>query len=350
MNSKLTMRAHQISKAVILLAGAVASTIALSTSGQAQISTPANKPANTQANPPARTPVPMATFQAPGFYRMMLGGFEVTVLSDGTATRHVDEIMSKPEEVRAAYAHSHEELPVELSINTYLINTGSKLVLVDTGAGELFGGGSSNRLVGNLRAAGYQPEQVDAVLLTHIHGDHSGGLSIGGKRVFPNADVYVDQKDASYWLSQAQADAAPAAKQLTFTQSRATVNPYADAGRLKTFNGAQELFPGISSVPAYGHTPGHTAYLIASQGKQLLLWGDLIHAGNAQFKNPAITIAYDFDAAAAVKSREYLLQLAASKGYLVGSAHISFPGLGHIGGSSAGYEWITAPYQLKGTF
>ncbi|MFZ6875724.1 MBL fold metallo-hydrolase [Undibacterium sp. Di27W] len=344
MKTTIKLAMNHIAKAITLLAGAVAASIALSTSAPGQAHAETAKAAG----------VPMAKFQAPGFYRMMLGGFEVTVLSDGTATRHVDEIMSKPEQVRAAFAHHHEELPAELSINTYLINTGSKLVLVDTGAGELFGSGkdsSSGRLVSNLRAAGYQPEQVDAVLLTHIHGDHSGGLSIAGKRVFPNADVYVDKKDADYWLSQAQADAAPAARRLTFTQSRATVNPYADAGHLKTFNGAQEIFPGISSLPSYGHTPGHTAYVITSQGKNLLLWGDVIHVGNAQFKDPSITITYDSDAAAAIKSREYLLQLAAGKGYLVGSAHMSFPGLGHIGNSPAGgYEWLVAPYQIQGTF
>ncbi len=332
-------------KTALVLASTLSLTIAIS----------GNAIAQTQAPEKNRAATPVAKFQAPGFYRMMLGSFEVTVLSDGTATRHVDEIMSKPEDVRAAYAHHHEELPAELSINTYLINTGSKLLLVDTGAGELFGAasdgsGSSNRLLRNLRAAGYQPEQIDAVLLTHIHGDHSGGLSAGGKRLFPNADVYVDKNDASYWLSTAQASAAPATKQLTFTQSRSTVNPYADAGRLKTFNGAQELFAGISSIPSYGHTPGHTAYLISSQGKNLLLWGDLIHAGAAQFKDPTITIAYDFDAATAVRSRQYLLQLAASKGYLVGSAHISFPGLGHIGSTTTGYEWLTAPYQIQGTY
>lgn len=343
MKTNLKTQVNLITKAVSTLAASVVLAVTM--------------PSGVQAEPSAqaKAPVPMAKFQAPGFYRMMLGSFEITVLSDGTATRHVDEIMSKPEEVRAAYAHHHEELPAELSINTYLINTGSKLLLVDTGAGELFGdasdgSGSSNRLVSSLRSAGYQPEQIDAVLLTHIHGDHSGGLSIGGKRVFPNADVYVDKNDASYWLSLAKANAAPAAKQLTFTQSRATVNPYADAGRLKTFNGAEELFTGVSSIPSYGHTPGHTAYLVSSQGKNLLLWGDVIHAGAAQFKDPTITIAYDFDAAAAVKSRQYLLQQSASKGYLVGSAHISFPGLGHIGNSPAGYEWLTAPYQIRGTY
>ncbi|MFZ6733439.1 MBL fold metallo-hydrolase [Undibacterium sp. Ji42W] len=345
MKNNTATKLRLITKAITIMLGSFASALAMWSMMQTQA----------QAETTAKPAVPMAKFQAPGFYRMMLGSFEVTVLSDGTASRHVDEIMSKPEDVRAAYAHHHEELPAELSINTYLINTGSKLLLVDTGAGELFGAasdgsGSSNRLIRNLRAAGYQPEQVDAVLLTHIHGEHSGGLSAGGKRLFTNAEVYVDNNDANYWLSIAQANAAPAAKQLTFTQSRATVNPYADAGRLKTFSGAQELFAGVSTISSYGHTPGHTAYLISSQGKSLLLWGDVIHAGAAQFKDPTITIAYDFDAAAAVNSRQHLLQLAASKGYLVGSAHISFPGLGHISSSPAGYEWLTAPYQIQGTY
>lgn len=293
---------------------------------------------------------PKAKFQAPGFYRTMLGDFELTVISDGTALRHVDEIMSKPEQVRETYARNGEELPTELSINTFVINTGSKLILVDTGAGELFGNASSGRLVANMRAAGYQPEQVDAILLTHIHGDHSGGLSIGGKRVFPNADVYVDKNDSDYWLSEEKANAAPMAKRTTFVQSRATVNPYVLANKLKPFTGAQQLFPGISSIPAYGHTPGHTAYLIESQGKKLLLWGDVIHAGDVQFKDPDVTIAYDFDSATAVKSRQYLFHLAASKGYLVGSAHISFPGLGHVTSTATGYEWVAAPYRIQGTY
>jgi glyoxylase-like metal-dependent hydrolase (beta-lactamase superfamily II) len=102
--------------------------------------------------------------------------------------------MSKPDAVRSAFWASHEALPVELSINCFLIYTGAQNILVDTGAGELFGS-MSGQLVVNLRAAGYQPEDIDAILLTHIHGDHSGGLSIGGRRIFPKAFVYVDQRD-----------------------------------------------------------------------------------------------------------------------------------------------------------
>lgn len=121
-----------------------------------------------------------------GFYRHMLGDFEITVLSDGTVTRPVDKIMSKPDEIRGILAGDHEAEPYEISVNSFLINTGEKLILVDTGAGELFAP-ACGRLVANLRAAGYKPEQIDAILLTHIHADHSGGLSIGGRRLFTNA-------------------------------------------------------------------------------------------------------------------------------------------------------------------
>jgi glyoxylase-like metal-dependent hydrolase (beta-lactamase superfamily II) len=157
--------------------------------------------------------------------------------------------------------------------------------------------------------------------------------------------VYVDKNDSGYWLSEEKANAAPSSKRTTFMQSRATVNPYVDAKKLKPFVGAQELFPGISSIPAYGHT----AYLIGSRGKKLLLWGDVIHAGDVQFKDPDVTIAYDSDPVAAVKSRQHLFQLAATNAYLVGGAHISFPGLGHVASTSTGYEWVTAPYQIQGT-
>jgi glyoxylase-like metal-dependent hydrolase (beta-lactamase superfamily II) len=287
---------------------------------------------------------PIAGHQAPGYYRTFVGDFEVTVLSDGTAPREVEKIMTPHEEVKAAVQSAHEDAQVELSINTFLINTGGKLVLVDTGAGELFGPQSGGRLIANMRAAGYQPEQIDAILLTHIHGDHSGGLSIGGKRLFVNADVYVDRRDSDFWLNPKEEAAHPERK-TTFQQSHQTVDPYVAAGKLKTFDGATQLFPGISSVPAYGHTPGHSAYMVESKGKRLLLWGDTIHYAEAQFADPMVSIEYDVNHDAAVASREHLLSDAASQGYLVGGAHISFPGLGHVEAKNKGYEWVAMPYQ-----
>lgn len=299
-------------------------------------------PRSTGTQAPA--PAGWAAQQAPGFYRMRLGDFRITVLSDGTAPRDLPKIMSKPDEVRSAFAAAHQALPVELSINCYLIDTGSKRILVDTGAGELFGA-TSGRLVANLHAAGYRPEDIDAILLTHIHGDHSGGLSIGGRPVFPNALVYVDQRDPAHWLSADEEAKAPANRRTTFTQSHQTVDPYVKAGKLKTFNGATELFPGIRSIPEYGHTPGLTGYMIESQGQRLLLWGDIIHAAEVQFQDPTVTIEYDVDAAQAVASRQRVLADAAAQGYLVGGAHLSFPGLGHVRKDQAHYAWVPAPYQ-----
>lgn len=298
-------------------------------------------PASAHAQAPPARP---ALVQAPGYYRLPLGAFRVTVLSDGTAPRHLDQLMSKPADVRRAFADAHEPLPVELSVNCFLIDTGTRLLLVDTGAGDLFGLGTG-RVVATLRAAGYRPEDVDDVLLTHIHGDHSGGLTVGGQRVFPRATVHVDRRDPEYWLSAAAALAAPAARQATFRQSHQTVDPYVQAGRLRTFDGPTELFPGVRALPAYGHTPGHTAYLFESEGQRLLLWGDIVHAAEVQFRDPTVTIEYDVAPDAAVEARQRLLADAAAQGYLVGGAHLAFPGLGHVSADPRGFSWHPLPYS-----
>jgi glyoxylase-like metal-dependent hydrolase (beta-lactamase superfamily II) len=282
--------------------------------------------------------------QAPGFYRLRLGDFKITVLSDGTASRDLSKIMSKPDAVHEDFRTSHEELPTDISINCFLLDTGATKVLIDTGAGALFGE-SSGHLVSNMRAAGYRPEDIDAILLTHIHGDHSGGLTVAGQRVFPNALVYVDQRDVAYWLSGAEKTKAAPNRRKTFEQSHQTVDPYIQAGKLRPFDGATELFPGIQSVPQYGHTPGHTAYMLKSDGKSLLLWGDIVHATEVQFPDPSITIEYDVDARQAIASRRHTLATAAEAGHLVGGAHLSFPGLGHVRRQQGTYTWVPAPYR-----
>lgn len=282
--------------------------------------------------------------QVPGVYRMQIGNFRVTALSDGTALRDLSQIMSKPADVRQSYAAAHEDLPTELSINCFLIDTGDHRILVDTGAGELFGPGSGG-LVTAMRAAGYEPASIDVILLTHIHGDHSGGLSIRGQPVFPNAVVRVDRRDPEYWLSVAAEAAAPAALKQTFKQSHQTVDPYVQAGRLQPFDGRTVLYSGISSVPEYGHTPGHSGYLIESKGQRLLLWGDIIHSAEVQFHDPTVTIEYDVDREAAITSRQQALAKAAQDGDLVGGAHLSFPGIGHVRAEGSGFAWLPAPYS-----
>lgn len=290
----------------------------------------------------AHAGAPQSRTEAPAFFRMMLGDYEVTVLWDGTAARQMDQIMSKPALVREVYQRDHQALPTAMSINTYLINTGSKLVLIDSGGGR-FVGERAGRLIANLRASGYQPEQIDAVLLTHLHPDHCGGLIDEGRRVFPNALIHVNQRDLDYWLGAA-ADKTTPTQQTMSQQAHAALDPYAAAGMLRPFDGVTVLFPGIRALPETGHTVGHTAYSVESKGQMLLLWGDIIHSAETQFLDPRITIQFDMNAQDAIDSRKRLFAEAAEQGYIVGSAHITFPGLGHVGSDGQVYSWVQRPY------
>ena len=290
---------------------------------------------------------PMAKAQAPGFYRMMLGDFEVTALSDGTVKLPVKDLLLKttPANVDAALKRAHIAYPVETSVNGYLVNTGTKLVLIDTGAAGLFGPTLGN-LVTNLKASGYSTEQVDEIYITHMHPDHVGGLMAGGAMAFPNAVVRLDKADADFWLSEANMNAAPKDSQGFFQGAMASLKPYVDAGKLKTFTGNTELVPGVRSVASHGHTAGHNTYYVESKGQTLVLWGDLMHVAAVQFSNPAVTIKFDSDTKNAASERGKANAEVAKKGYLVGSAHISFPGLGYVNkGAGKGYTWVPVNYS-----
>ena len=295
----------------------------------------------------AQAGAPMVKTSAPGYYRMMLGDFEVTALSDGTVNLPVDKLLTntQPGKVTTALKQSFLKAPVETSVNAYLINTGNQLVLVDTGAAGLFGP-TLGKLIGNLKAAGYQPEQVDAVVITHMHADHVGGLMAGEHRVFPNATVHADQHDADFWLSQANMDKAPAESKGFFQGAMASLNPYVSAGKFKPFNGDTELVPGIKAQASRGHTPGHSTYVVESKGEKLVLWGDLMHVAAVQFANPAVTIAFDTDSKAAAVQRQKAYADAAKNGYWVAAAHLSFPGIGHLRREGKGYRFVPANYSV----
>ncbi len=293
----------------------------------------------------AHAEAPLAKAQAPGWYRMALGSFEVTALSDGTVTLPVDKLLTniKPATIEQLLARSYLKAPVETSVNGYLINTGSKLVLVDTGAAGLFGP-TLGKLVANLKASGYQPEQVDEIYITHMHPDHVGGLVADGKAVFTKAVVRADAREGDFWLSTANMDKAPADGKGFFQGAMASLKPYVDSGKLKPFDGETELVPGIRAVPARGHTPGHTLYVVESLGQKLVLWGDLMHVAAVQFALPATTIQFDVDSKAAAPQRQKNYADAARNGYYVGVAHVSFPGIGKLRADGKGYQWLPANY------
>jgi len=293
---------------------------------------------------PAHAAAPMVKTPAPGFFRLMVGDFEVTPISDGTVDLPVDTLLrEKPEAVRSALEKNYLKVPTETSDNAFLINTGSKLVLVDTGAGALFGP-TLGKFVTNLKAAGYQPEQIDEIYITHMHGDHVGGLVSDGKRVFPNATVRAGKADADYWLSKANLDKAPADKKGFFQGAMTALNPYVEAGKFKAIESDGPLVPGVSAVAEHGHTPGHTTYVVESRGQKLVLVGDLIHVGAVQFDNPGVTIAFDSDEKAAAAARKTVFDAAAKGGYLIGAAHLQFPGIGHLATQGKGYRFIPVNY------
>ena len=295
----------------------------------------------------AHAGAPMVKTQAPGFYRMMLGDFEITALSDGTVALPVNQLLTNtnPARVDRALARAGLSSPLETSVNGYLINTGEKLVLIDAGAARMFGP-TLGKLADNLKAAGYQPEQVDEIYLTHLHADHVGGLITDGRMAFPNAVVRAERADVDYWLDDTNLSRAKKEDRPAFEAAKAALQPYIEAHRFRPFHGTTPLAAGISALPRYGHTAGHTTYLVESRGQSLMLWGDLIHVAAMQFDNPAVTISFDTNARAAAIQRKRAFADAATRNYLVAGAHLSFPGIGRVRASGRGYVWLPVNYTV----
>jgi glyoxylase-like metal-dependent hydrolase (beta-lactamase superfamily II) len=284
---------------------------------------------------PAVAAAPMVKTQAPGWYRLALGDFEVTALNDGYLDVPAEKVLQQPaDKTLKALSRAWLSTPVETSVNAFLVNTGSKLMLFDTGTGGAFGP-TAGRLVANLQAAGYQPEQVDDIFITHMHGDHMGGLSHDGARVFPNATVHVDKREAGYYLSQAEMDKATANDKGRFKAAMALFKPYVDAGKLSTFDTNAEIVPGVRSLETPGHTPGHSSYVVESKGQRLIVVGDLIHVAAVQLDDPTVTVAFDADPKAAAAQRRRVFDQAAKEGDLIAAAHLQFPGIGHLQAGAA---------------
>lgn len=311
----------------------------------------------------AHAAAPQARTQAPGFYRIMLGDFEITALLDGTHPFPVQQVLSRPAgnpdsqgqvplaeaspgEAEALLAAAHLSAPVEGSINAFLINTGTRLVLIDSGAGALYGA-EGGHLLANLKASGYLPEQIDDVLLTHLHADHVGGVVKDGRMAFPNATIHVSQLDADYWLDPRNRASAPSFLQPMFDGATSSLGPYIREHRMKTFAEDTDIVPGIRAQADPGHTPGHSIYRVRSGDQVLLVWGDTVHVAPVQFPDPAVTVRYDSDAASAARQRMRLFADAAQRGYWVAAAHIAFPGLGHITTTARGFQWVSANYTTQ---
>lgn len=298
---------------------------------------------------PAHAAAPLVGGQAPGFYRMHVGRFEVTALLDGTHPFPSDRVTvnAKPGEVERLLGAQFLPSPFEGMINAFLVNTGDRLILIDAGAGNLYGEGGGG-LVSAIASAGYAPDQVDDIFITHLHEDHAGGLTLDGKAVFARAVVHVAKRDADFWLDNSNQAAVGDLLKPFFPAIRKVVAPYIAAGRFKPFEGDGTLLPGLRPIAAPGHTPGHTYYLLQDGGQSMLFWGDTVHMQPVQFSDPDIAIRYDWNVPMAVAARKAILAKMAANGWWVAGAHISFPGIGHVRSAGAGhYVWVPANYTLN---
>ncbi len=290
---------------------------------------------------PASAKAPHAGAQVPGVYRLKLGTMEVTVLNDGWLPIGASMYSGTPEGAEKLLASAFlKPDAIKTSVNEWLVNTGDKLVLIDTGTSNVFAP-TLGRMAKNLAAAGIEPGAIDAVIISHMHPDHVAGVLTADKKVaFPNATVHIAEPEYAFWTSAEIAGKAPKEAKPFFDIAQAAIKPYAEAGRLVQFKDGAEIVPGITAVAAPGHTVGHTMFRLASGDETMLVWVDIVHNAALQFPEPERAIAFDADQAMATATRKKVFDMAATDRLLIAGAHLPFPGLGHVGRAGTGYAYV----------
>ncbi|MFF2089261.1 MBL fold metallo-hydrolase [Paenibacillus sp. NPDC058174] len=265
--------------------------------------------------------------QVPAVYHKKIGEVLVTVVSDGNSTLPFWPYYELMEDKGKEMLHSNfETSPLVLNTNCFIVNVNGRLTLIDAGLGMGVG-----VVLDNIKAAGVDVNDIETVLLTHIHPDHSYGLiHTDGTKVFPNAEVVVQETEYAYWLDKRNIkDPSDEIETANFQMAEAAFAPY--EGRIRTFAVTEtEPVAGIQAIEAPGHTPGHTAYLIESNGEKLLIWGDIIHNAAIQLMRPEEKIVMDVLPELGVETRKRILDLAAEEKLLVSGMHLNFPGFGRI--------------------
>lgn len=289
---------------------------------------------------------PQPTHQISGVYHRKIGDIVVTAISDGYLDGNL-EVMRNVDLDKAHQILREAFRPARrTSVNTFLIHSKGRLAIIDTGSGNylLPTAGFVQR---NLAAADIDPKSIDAVLLTHMHPDHSAGLTEmpSGQLLFPNAELVMHENELPHWFDDgAMAKADERAKKLFFQAGREQVAPYKNRTRLFRQG---EVFPGVTAVPSHGHTPGHTAYLVASGNDQLMIWGDTVHVPEVQTAFPDAGMGFDTDLAMAAASRKRMFDRVSADRVLVAGMHLHFPAFARLARQGEGYAlypeaWVHA--------
>ena len=290
------------------------------------------------------TNTPRTTSVASGVTRVDLGSVNVTMLSDGQGARPLDAnfVRNVPlAEVQAALTEA--KLPtdrIDVPFNPFLADIGAQRVLFDTGSGE-FGAAGSGKLLENMGKAGIDPKSVTAVVISHFHGDHINGLrNKAGNLVFPNAKIYVPAPEWNWWMDEARLAATPEAQRGGLNTARRVFSPI--AATVVRFEPGTEILPGVRSIAAYGHTPGHTAFMIEGGSRKLLYWADTTNVF-LFVRNPDWAVVFDMDADAAKATRRRIADLAIRENALVAGYHLPGSGIGTLSTRGKGYEFTPLP-------
>ncbi len=291
---------------------------------------------------------PMQGTEPVNYRRVKLGGFEVTTVADGyAAVPKVHPIFGnnqKPEDV-SAYMQANF-LPgdkMAIPFTPVIVNTGNELVLFDTGNG---GGRGPTRghLLKSIAAAGFKADQIDVVVITHFHPDHIGGIMNGDKPTFPNARYVTGEAEYNFWTAKKQAESSNKKMQGRVKLVNAKVKPVAE--KMTFVKDGQDVVSGITSIATFGHTPGHMAFNIESNGQRLVLWADACNHYVASLQKPEWHVIFDMDKAAAIASRKKILGMVAADKVAATGYHMPFPAIGYVEQQGDSFRWVAHSYQL----
>jgi glyoxylase-like metal-dependent hydrolase (beta-lactamase superfamily II) len=296
---------------------------------------------------PAAAEAPAAGTQTPGVYRYKIGAFELTALYDGIWYRPIgDKFIRNAPFAQVEHALDLAFMPhdkLATPFTTLVVNTGKKLVLIDTGTGGQISP-TAGMIGDNLAAAGISPKAVDQIVISHFHPDHINGIKDKDNAlVFPNAEIMVPEAEWAYWMDDANMNAAPAADKLTFHNQRRIFSDIAK--NVTHYRPGAEVAPGIETMPAPGHTPGHTVFAIHSGDQSLMVLSDTAQHPAIFARHPDWVAAFDVDGAAAVATRKKLFDRAAADRMLVTGYHFPFPACGHLVKTASGYEHVPVEWQ-----
>lgn len=290
---------------------------------------------------------PVSSTKNAGFYRTKVGDIEVISLLDGGMTLS-DSLMvnTNAGEIRQSkkdnVIRTDSDFPA--FVNAFVINTGKKITMVDTGAKGM--AESLGHVSDNLLAAGLSGDMIDEIIITHAHPDHTNGLvDANGGMMFPNAKIKISAAELAFWFSDENMNAMVDKKQM-FELARKNLGPYQSRKNIETFQSNTDFGGGISAVDLAGHTPGHSGVRISNGKEQILIWGDIVHVPALQFAHPKAGIAFDVDVQKAQKTRLKIFDEVEADKIRVAGMHLSFPGLGHLVKRGAGYDFVPQIWEM----